>query len=127
MKQRSLFVIIPALVFVSLWLAVRGGAAQARSLEEVLSAPTCSPAITVMNANNLGTGSLRQAIADLCPGGTMTFNGDYQIILGSTLTIGTNMTIDGVGHTVYLDGNNSVTVMAVQTGATLSLQNIIIT
>ncbi|HMZ53006.1 MAG TPA: hypothetical protein PK988_12140, partial [Candidatus Sumerlaeota bacterium] len=38
-------------------------------------AQTCSPAITVSSADDSGTGTLRQALQDICPSGTITFDG----------------------------------------------------
>lgn len=86
----------------------------------------CGSAITVANANNSGAGSLRQAIADLCSGGTITFGGDYTILLGSTLTLGKNMTIDAAGRTVTVDGQNAVRVFDVSSGVTVVLNNLTI-
>jgi len=39
----------------------------------------------VTNANDIGTGSLRQAIADAVNGDTITFSGSYTIYLNSQL------------------------------------------
>jgi len=86
----------------------------------------CSSAITVANANDTGLGSLRQAIADLCTGGTITFGGDYSIPLGSTLTLGKNMTIDATGRTVTVDGQTAVRVFNVNSGVTAVLNNLTI-
>ena len=85
---------------------------------------TCSSAVTVTNANDSGAGSLRQAMADVCGGGTITFNDDYTITLASELTIGWNMTIDGVGHTITVSGNNVVRVFYVNAGITFNLSNL---
>ena len=51
--------------------------------------------ITVTNDNDSGDGTLRQAIADIGDGGTITFDGDYTILLESELDIDKNLTIDG--------------------------------
>ncbi|HPD40189.1 MAG TPA: choice-of-anchor Q domain-containing protein [Anaerolineae bacterium] len=85
---------------------------------------TCSSAITVTNADDSGAGSLRQAIADVCGGGNITFNDNYTITLSSVLTIGWNMTIDGVDHTVAVSGNNAVRVFYVNAGVTFNLNNL---
>lgn len=87
----------------------------------------CSSTITVTNANDSGAGSLREAIADVCTGGTLTFNGDYTIPLASPLTIAKNLTLDGETHTVTLDGQDSVKVLYVNTGITLNLNALTIT
>lgn len=84
----------------------------------------CSSAVTVTNANDSGAGSLRQAMADVCGGGTITFNDDYAITLASGLTIGWDMTIDGVGHAITVSGNNAVRVFYVNAGVTFNLSHV---
>ena len=83
----------------------------------------CLHAITVTNNADSGAGSLRQAIADACSGGTLTFDNNYTITLGSTLTIGGDMTINGSGHTVAVSGNNAVPVFQVNSGVNFNLRN----
>ncbi len=84
---------------------------------------------TVTNANDSGPGSLRQAIADagISAGSTITFDGDYTITLASTLTIDKYLTIDGTGHNITISGNNTIQVMSISYGVTVSLNNLIIT
>ena len=66
-------------------------------------ADTC---LVTSNADS-GAGSLREKIADpVCD--TLTFDGDYTIVLASNLTIDRNVTIDGVGHGVTVSGNHAV-------------------
>jgi hypothetical protein len=66
-------------------------------------ADTC---LVTSNADS-GAGSLREKIADpLCD--TITFDGDYTIVLASHLTIDRNVTIDGLGHGVTVSGNHAV-------------------
>jgi uncharacterized repeat protein (TIGR02543 family) len=99
---------------------------EARVYDRVLtSAETCSPVITVTNANNTGAGSLRNAIAGLCSGGTITFSGDYTVTLASELAISKNMTIDGAGHNVTVSGNHVTRVMNL-TGGTINLNQLTI-
>jgi LPXTG-site transpeptidase (sortase) family protein len=79
--------------------------------------PACSNAITVSNNNDSGAGSLRQAMADLCPGGTITFGGDTSITLTSdTLTVDKDMSIDGTGHSVTVSGGYTLIVFTVYSG-----------
>src|SRR5258706_2025351 len=65
----------------------------------------CGNTITVTNANDSGTGSLRQAMVNLCPGGTINFGANYVVRLASRLTIDKNMTIDGTGRVVTINGD----------------------
>ena len=61
--------------------------------------------IIVTNANDAGTGSLRQAISDICPSGTITFNATYTIHLNSPLKPYSGVVIDG-GRNVTLSGDS---------------------
>ncbi len=76
----------------------------------------CPPVITVLNGNNSGADSLRQAIADVCVGGTITFDSDYTITLASELAIGQDLTIDGTGHAITVSGNLATRVFNVTAG-----------
>ena len=65
---------------------------------EVSFTTTCSNAITVTNNTNSGAGSFRQAITDVCDGGTITFNlatGNETITIASEIAITKAVTIDG--------------------------------
>lgn len=55
----------------------------------------CSQQIAVGNAADAGPGSLRQAILDVCPGGTITFLDRYVINLQSEIVIDQELSIDG--------------------------------
>jgi predicted outer membrane repeat protein len=88
----------------------------------------CSAAITVANANDSGTGSLRDAIANICAGGTITFGGDTTITLTSpSLFVNKSMTIDGAGHSVTIGGGNTFGVFFVTSGVTGGLNHLTIT
>jgi predicted outer membrane repeat protein len=76
---------------------------------------TCTPAlITVTNTNDSGPGSLRQALADICSGGTINFDMSLsgQTIRGSSYTIDKDISIDGsaLPSQIKIDGNDSSTV-----------------
>jgi PKD repeat protein len=91
----------------------------------------CSSPIVVANANDSGAGSLRQAIADVCPGGTITFAPSLSgatILLASQLNLNRNLTIDGSALTtaVTLDGQNTTRVVYVGTGVTAAVQDLMI-
>ncbi len=93
----------------------------------------CSDAVTVSNVNDSGAGSLRQALADVCPLGVVTFGGDYTIRLASSLSPAWGVTIDGAGHNVTIsgdtngDGSGDVRVFNVSAGITLNLNHVTVT
>jgi predicted outer membrane repeat protein len=65
----------------------------------------CPNSISVTNNLDSGAGSLRQALADVCAGGSINFDNDYTIVLSSgTLAAAKSITISGVGHSVAVDG-----------------------
>lgn len=84
--------------------------------------------ITVVNANDSGAGSLRQAILDLCPGGTITFapalNGQTITLTGGQLTLNKSLTISGSGaNLIAVSGNQASRVfdiIGVGTAVTIS-------
>ncbi|MCE1253268.1 MAG: sortase [Anaerolineae bacterium] len=88
----------------------------------------CSSNITVTNGNGAGAGSLYQAVNDICDGGTITFNNDYTISLYYQLSfhplqINHNMTIDGSGHKIVLDGMGGSNIITVNSTYNLTLKN----
>jgi hypothetical protein len=91
--------------------------------------PTPDPCI-VTNANDSGTGSLRQVLADAGINGctTITFAaGLPTIMLGSQLEITSGtLTIDG-GSGVTVSGSNTRRVFQVDSGADVTFQNLTIT
>jgi hypothetical protein len=87
----------------------------------------CYSSVTVANANDSSAGSLRQAIADVCPGGAITFAGDTTISLLAQLVIDEDLTIDGAGHTVTISGQDTVRVFYVNSGVTATLNHLTIT
>lgn len=66
----------------------------------------CANTLVVTNGDDGGDGSLRQAIANLCAGGTISFGGNYTVRLVSRLTLNKNLTIDGVGRSVTISGDS---------------------
>lgn len=90
--------------FVSLALA---SVSDARSLDrhaDGVAAPAsragngihgCLENATVTNADDSGSGSLRQAVLDVCSGGVIDFSSRFEIQLQSEITINTTLTIDG--------------------------------
>ncbi|MBI1761527.1 MAG: putative Ig domain-containing protein [Acidobacteria bacterium] len=76
------------------------------------------PSRTVTNTNGSGAGSLRQAIADVCPGGTINFDPAYfnqpRIIAlgGAELVIAKDLTIIGPGaDKLTISGNHASRVL----------------
>ena len=71
------------------------------SFSVTVATPGCPPFITVTTTNDAGAGSLRQAILDVCPGGTIDFtntlHGQAIGLSSGQLTIGKNLTILGPG------------------------------
>jgi DNA-binding beta-propeller fold protein YncE len=72
----------------------------------------CSSAISVTSNANSGAGTLRQAITDVCAGGTITFDNTLSgqtIRLASRLILDKNMTIDGssLASSVILNGDTN--------------------
>jgi hypothetical protein len=77
---------------------------------------------TVTNCQDSGPGSLRNTLASAARGSTITFRLSCTIKLKSTLIIRTtNLTLDGKGQRVTLDGQNRVKVLKVNNGVTFTL------
>lgn len=127
MKRRMLFSVVLSFAGLFALLAAVGGVAQA-SVPDLIQAPTvCSPAIVVTSPLDSGAGTLRQAIADVCAEGTITFAGDYTITLGSELTISQSLFLDGLGRSITLSGGGTSRVFSVTASATFTLQHLIVT
>jgi hypothetical protein len=78
--------------------------------------PPCSPLVTVLNANDSGPGSLRQALAEACPGGTITFapamNGQTIVLTSGELVLGKDLNLVGLGaNRLTISGNGSSRVL----------------
>ena len=73
----------------------------------------CGTGIVVTNTTDSGAGSLRQAIVDVCPGGTITFSALFNTPQTITLTSGElaidkSLTITGTGASqLTVSGNNA--------------------
>src|SRR5690349_15698933 len=123
-KQEMKRSILTLVVFMSLFGSSLGvGSSKADS---------CPGSITVMNAGDDGVGSLRQAIADICPEGTIIFDASLSgqtITLDSTLVIDKGLTVDGsmLESKIRVDGNENLTVFAVSSPTVTNLDSLIIT
>ena len=83
---------------------------------------------TVTSCADNGAGSLRDAIGSATSGDTITFQASLNctIMLASALTIGTDLTIDGTGATIALDGGDAVRVLSVPSGVTATIRSLTI-
>ena len=96
---------------------------------ELIPPPT---EITVTNLNDSGAGSLRQALADIAIGGTITFD---PALAGGTLALTSgplapihSVTIDGSNAPgISLDGGGADRVLIVDAGLTVTLENLTVT
>src|SRR5580692_3904212 len=93
----------------------------------VMSRLASASTLTVINTNDTGVGSLRGEILAASSGDTINFNVSGTITLSSSLPgIAINLTIDGSGQSITVDGANSFQILIVNTGATLTLHNLTI-
>ncbi|MFN2577805.1 MAG: choice-of-anchor Q domain-containing protein [Pyrinomonadaceae bacterium] len=102
---------------------------------QTVNACTVNPVVTT--TGDTGAGSLRDAIGSACTNSTITFatgagqafeNGGT-IVLGSELTIGRNLTIDGpdaANQKVTVSGNNVSRVFNIQSGKTDTIRDLTI-
>ncbi len=91
---------------------------------------TCSSDVTVTSSADSGSGSLRKALGSVCVGGTIHFSpalAGQTITNLSALTIGKNVTIDGVGAAgLVLSGGGTVRGLEVSAAATATIRNLTI-
>ena len=109
-------------------------AASALSLLVLVMSAVASAAITVTNTNDTGAGSLRAAItsANSSPtvATTINFSVSGTITLGSALPAIANsspngsLTIDGSGQSITVDGASTFQILTVNSGATLTVENL---
>jgi hypothetical protein len=97
-----------------------------------MKAASCVTNPVVINNNDSGAGSLRQAILDACDGNTITFANTVvsPIVLTSELAIDKNLTIQGPGAGILtISGNNAVRVFnigSVSSGINVTLSGLTI-
>ena len=83
--------------------------------------------LTVTNTNDTGVGSLRAEILAASSGDTINFSVSGTITLGSPLpAIAVDLTIDGIGRAITVDGANTFQIFTVNLGSTVNLQNLTI-
>ena len=95
-------------------------------------ADSCLNSIAVMNTSDSGEGSLRQAITDICPGGTIVFDASLSgqtITLDSILVVDKDLTVDGSAlvSKISVDGNENVPVFEIYYQTVVTLDSLIIT
>lgn len=87
--------------------------------------------LTVTSAADSGAGSLRAEIAAAAAGATIVFaaalQGNTITLTTGTLTIGKNLTIDGTGRAITVDGNKQYTVLRVSSGVSLMVKGLTMT
>jgi len=81
---------------------------------------------TVVNANDSGAGSLRRALAEVSPGGTVQINATGTVNVASSMSMKKSLTIEGPGANSFsLDGGNAVQLFRVGPNAvTVTIQGI---
>ena len=92
---------------------------------------TCPTSVVVANTNDSGAGSLRQALVDVCAGGTITFDaslsGETIYLTSGQLTLDEDVTIDASALTnrVTINGETSGgRVLEVNSGVTATLDSL---
>jgi len=75
----------------------------------------------VTNCNASGGGSLADVLAAAGAGDTITFAQDCTVTLTGTLTLTRNVTLDGGGHSVTIQGNDTFTLLHINSGVSVNL------
>src|SRR5213080_4506727 len=89
----------------------------------------CAATHVVTTNADSGAGSLRQAVADACPGTSITFSGVTSPITltGGEIVIDKDLTITGPNVALTISGNNSSRIFDVQSGNSVSISNLTFT
>ncbi len=119
LRTASAGLLIAGLIYASFGTLLIGVPRSARAAPATAIVVTTNADDSIVNGNC----TLREAIqaantdaaVDACAAGsgadTITFAGNYTIVLGSILNVAQSLTLDGSGHTVILDGNHAVGVL----------------
>lgn len=112
-RRRILRGTIAFTVFCCLLAAALGALTASPAMAAPARAPAeqgCSATVTVANNADSGAGSLRQALVDVCAGGTIDFgaglDGQTITLTSAQITIDKNVTITGTVP-VTISGNNA--------------------
>src|SRR5262249_21548067 len=92
------------------------------SLAPARMALAASPLLVSDCSGQTGPGRIGTLIGSATAGDTIKFSCRGTIPISSTLTISQNMTLDGSGQSVTLDGGNSTQVLSVNSGVTFTLK-----
>jgi beta-glucanase (GH16 family) len=88
----------------------------------------CPAAITVTSSADSGPGSLREALAAVCRGGTIGFApalSGQTIMVGSELTVTRDLTVDGAGAPgLALSGGDAQRILVVNAGAAATVRDL---
>ena len=88
----------------------------------------CAATHVVTTNADSGAGSLRQAVADACPGTSITFSGvTSPIALSTEIVIDKNLTITGPSVPLTISGNVSSRILHILNGNTVSISNLTFT
>jgi parallel beta-helix repeat protein len=101
------------------------------SMLAIHAQPARAVTLTVINTNNSGAGSLRQAVADATSGDIIDFSAavsGHTITLETQIDIDENITIDGsaLEHQVAIIGGGSVRVFYIASSSTVTIEEIVI-
>ncbi len=113
-------------------LPADGSGTGVRYFDQVWLVPVPPPTeITVQNSNNSGAGSLRQAIADVAPGGTVLLDpslaGETLNLTSGPVTIGKSLTIDGSAAPGFsINGGDAGRVLIVDAGSRVEVAGLIL-
>ena len=107
------------------------GNAQSRSASASFTVQ-CAPRLMIQNTQDSGAGSLRQALYEVCAGGTVTFApglAGQTIGLDTSLVVSKEVSIDGRALTtpVILSGRDAIRILQVTNSARVSLAGLALT
>lgn len=109
-------------------LAVPGGYRGPLLLDQLRLKLSCPDELTVTSAADDGPGSLRQALASVCRGGTVRFAPDLAgqtIVVASELSVRQDVTIEGAPGLV-LSGADRARILVVEAGASAALRDLVL-
>ena len=87
----------------------------------------CSSTTFVTNNADIGPGTLREAVDELCDGGEIFFSADMNVVLNSEILVDKKVDINSNGFQVTLSGNNSNRLFNIPATGDLSLYSFNIT